>query len=149
MTKLDKYFLTLLKKDKKIDTYLPTEVVYSDEGLKPWVGGTCTYGFFSNYIQIREKYRNDKGILKHELTHARQYGNLLWLHLLLKYSDKYTLFIELDAYREQIKQYNYNTKDQYSWVIDALTNKDKYNLDIQRKEATEYADFMFGDLIKN
>ena len=149
MTKLDKWFLTRLKKDKSLETWMPTKVVFSDEGMKPWAGGYCRYKFMSNYIQIREKYEGvDNGILAHELTHAKQYGNLWFIHLILKNFDKYTLFIELDAYREQVKLYNYKKKGDYMWIVNSLTNPDKYGLKISIADAIEYADYMFEDLIE-
>ena len=147
MTKFDKYFLSKLKKDKKTSTWMPTKVVYSDEGMKSWQGGYCKYLPCSNYIQIREKYKNDKGILAHELTHARQHGLFLFFHPLLTFFDKYILFIELDAYREQVKAYNYTKEGQYMWIVNALVDPNRYGLNISMEEAMEYADFMFGDLI--
>jgi hypothetical protein len=153
MTKLDKWFLTKLKADKKIGTddlrFFKTSVEYTEEGLKPWVGGVCSYKLFGSEIKIKPKYKDkDNGILAHELTHARQYAKMKWLHLLLKKIDKYTLFIELDAYREQIKCYDYTTKGEYMWIINSLTNPKKYGLKISIKDALEYADFMFEDIIE-
>jgi len=148
MKKIEKWFLTKLKEDKKIKSYIPKTIEYN---LKDdsWIGGYAHYNFFSVDIHLRKKYKEtDFGILAHELTHARQYSRLLWLHLLLIYfSDKYVLFIELDAYREQIKYYNYTNKSQYLWIVNALINPNKYGLKISATEAIEYADFMFEDLL--
>jgi len=148
MTKFDKWALTKLKEDKDLNTWLPVKVIYTDD-LPQWVGGRCHYKIFGAEIKIKTKYKeNDPGILAHELTHAKQYGNLFWLHLLLKSFDKYTLFIELDAYREQIKAYNYIQKGQYLWIVNALLDPKRYGLKISLEEAIEYADFMFSDLIE-
>ena len=149
MTKFDKWALGWLKGKKTKGTWLPGKVIFSNEGMNEWQGGYCKYNLFSTYVQIRTKYQGkDNGILEHELRHVKQYNNLFWFHLLLKNFDKYTLFIELDAYREQVKCYNYTQKAQYLWVVNALVNPDKYGLNINHKEAIEYADFMFDDLIK-
>lgn len=55
-------------------------------------------------VRIRPAYRDDEGLLQHELIHVRQWWRTLGLHSLLYLcSKKYRLKAEVEAYREQIK----------------------------------------------
>ena len=147
LDKIDLFFLNHFKKDKSLTTWIPTTVVYSDKELPSWMGGFCRHKVFSNYIQIATKYKEDEGILRHELTHAKQYGNLFWLHLLLSNFDRYILYIELDAYREQIKAYNYKNQEDYLWIIETLISE-KYGINIDYNKVKSCADYMFKDIIE-
>lgn len=116
-------------------------IKYTDEGLKQWQGAICKtpifppilnlFGFGTCEIIIRTKYIDDQGILKHELKHAEQFKNN-WFHALrYKFNKDYRLDCELEAYREQIKDYKYESIEQCSWIIDSLVNK--YNLSLTAK----------------
>ena len=123
----------------------PEKIFYTVE-LEKWTGGVCNYNLFSKpTIKLRPKYRDDEGIKNHELAHARQYGRLLWLHPLLLSFGWYRLFTELQAYREQVKAYNYTTKSEYDWIVNSLYSK--YNIDMDKKKIQEYADYTFKDLL--
>lgn len=74
--------------------------------VKPhgWGAGSCTWKLFRAEINIDPAYRNDNGLLHHELFHAR--GNLLqnWVRA-IRYtlSDKYKYQEEVKAYALQIR----------------------------------------------
>lgn len=118
-----------------------------NQRFKSYVGGKCSYGIFNCSIKIRKKYINDIGIQKHELCHARQFGRLFWLHSTMSMlSGKYRLLIELEAYRSQVKEYNYRNESDYLCIVDALDTK--YNTKVNRSEISKYARYAFLDLIK-
>lgn len=110
-----------------------TKIKYTDEGLLPWQGAICKtpifppilnlFGIGTCTITIKPKYIEDKGILNHELKHVEQFKTKLFHILRYKYSRKYRLDCELEAYTEQIKTYSYKNITQCSWIIDALVNK--------------------------
>lgn len=114
-------------------------IVYTDD-LPPWVGGRCNYPLFPYFglgtciVEIRPKYKDDIGLLNHELKHVEQYSKD-WFHVLkYKYSKGYRYKCELEAYKEQIKAYNYLSFKEYVWIVDAMF--DKYNLDIDVRTIT-------------
>ena len=107
-------------------------IQYSDN-LPDWVGGRCNFPIFAYFglgtckIVIRPKYKDDVGIHNHEICHATQYKRD-WFHALkYKFSAKYRLEAELEAYTEQIKAYSYTNIGQAMWIVNALVNK--YDLD--------------------
>jgi len=108
-------------------------ITYSDD-LPDGVGGRTFYpfpylfGLGTCEIIIRPKYKDDKGILKHEIKHAEQYGKVFFHGLLIMFSGEYRYKCELEAYTEQIKEYKYKSVKDCSWIIDALATK--YNLNI-------------------
>lgn len=117
-----------------------------DQRFKSYVGGHCSYGIFNCAIKIRNKYKEDFGIQNHELCHARQFGRLLWIHSLLSMiCGRYRMIIELEAYREQVKAYNYTNELDCLWIVDALDKK--YNTKIPRYKISQYARYTFKDLI--
>lgn len=99
-------------------------VIYTDWLPKIVNGGVTLFGFL---IFIRPKYRNDYGLLQHELMHVRQ-----GLRMLLYRFEKYRLQLELEAYREQLR-----------WSIDKAADADifagylaeNYGLSISKDEA--------------
>lgn len=114
-----------------------SKINYTDKGLQNWQGAITKYPIFPFFglgnpkIIIRPKYKDDKGILAHELKHVEQYKKD-WLFLLkYKYSKEYRFKCELEAYKEQIKLYKYKDIKECSWLVDALVNK--YNLNIPVK----------------
>lgn len=87
----------------------------------------------------RPKYKDDIGLLNHELKHYEQWKKLNIIHILLyKYSDKYRYKCEIEAYKEQVKQYNYKTIDDAKWIVDALIGK--YNLGVSEESKQNFAD---------
>jgi hypothetical protein len=73
------------------------------DSLPPDVGG-CANG---PVIRVLKKYRDDKGILEHELVHVKQWFFTLSLHsLLYLIFPEYRLWSEVEAYKEQLKHYS-------------------------------------------
>jgi len=87
------------------------------------------------FIRIRPKYKDDKGILYHELCHVKQFWKLGIFHLgLYTWNQAYRLKCEVEAYKEQLKFppaiYNYEYyRDMYAGFI-----CDNYGLDISKGE---------------
>lgn len=131
----------------KLGKYMEPEIQFvNGSELPDGFGGYCKYGLFSCTIKINEKYINDKGIQKHELAHARQFGRLLWIHSALSFLiGKYNLLIELECYRSQVKEYNYSMKEDYEWIIEALDTK--YTTWTSKEKIREYTDYTFKDLL--
>jgi len=109
------------------------KITYSED-LPDGVGGRCFYpfpylfGLGTCEIIIRPKYKDDIGVHKHELEHARQYTSN-WCHAISYAIDaEYRYKCELEAYTEQIKEYKYKSVKECSWIIEALATK--YNLNI-------------------
>lgn len=117
--------------------------------LEEGVGGRCYYPtlpmFSTCEIVILSKYKNDKGILKHEIKHAEQYANNFFHSIKLYFSRTYRYKAELEAYTEQIKEYNYTNPSQTDWIIEALFSK--YNLSISLRKITEDVITIFNSII--
>jgi hypothetical protein len=72
------------------------------KSLPPNVGGMAN----GPVIRILEKYRDDVGLYKHELMHVKQWFMTLGLHsIFYLLSDRYKLWAEVQAYKEQAKHY--------------------------------------------
>lgn len=109
------------------------EIKYTDD-LPAWVGGRCVYpalpyfGIGTCVVQLIPKYRDDKGLLNHELKHVEQY-NRSWFHVLkYKFNNKYRMECELEAYAEQVKVYKYTKVIELDWIVTAMCTK--YQLEI-------------------
>jgi hypothetical protein len=105
------------------------KVIYTNNNWlipKKYAGVTRLFLVF-----IRPQYRNDVGLLQHELTHVRQFYKIPLIGAYLyRFSRKYRLHCELEAYREQLKHY----QQDHSWLFAGYISK-KYNLDISIEEA--------------
>lgn len=114
--------------------FLPAIVFYTNK-LIPKRFGAYTMGLF---IFIRPKYREDRGLLEHELTHARQLYRTFLLHTLFyPLSKKYRLKAEVEAYRVQL-QYPPASESPYRYrKLFAQFIATKYGLSISEKEAEE------------
>lgn len=131
--------------DKRGKWAEPKQITWTGD-MPKWKGGFCDYGFLSTTIKIRPKYKKDFGLRLHELTHARQFGRRLWLHTLLSmYSGKYRFLIELQAYRNQVREYRYVNKEQYGWVVDRLN--EQYNTGVAKIDIQTCADYVFKDVL--
>ena len=111
------------------------KIEYTDD-LPEWVGGRCEYPVFPYFglgtciIKIKNKYKNDKGLLEHEIEHANQYRNN-WFHAIkYKFDRNYRFESELNAYKKQVLEYKYRQVSQCYWIIEALHSK--YYLGISR-----------------
>lgn len=81
------------------------------------------------FVRIRPKYKDDKGLHNHELTHVAQFWKMFGLHSLMYLaSKKYRLKAEVEAYKEQLK-YNPEHKDLYADFICK-----NYGLDVSKEE---------------
>jgi hypothetical protein len=107
----------------------PTIIIYKSWGVKKKFAGT-TYG---PVIFIREEYRNDKALLEHEKTHAKQWYRTLSLHSILYMASKrYRLEAEVEAYKKTMEVNGYVNEYQYEWIVDTLRNN--YGLEVSREE---------------
>lgn len=76
--------------------------VFYTEKIKEGFGGVAKWC----RVKIRPKYRDDRGLLEHELTHVKQWYRTLFLHpVLYKFCAKYRLRSEVEAYRVQLRFY--------------------------------------------
>ena len=83
--------------------FIPIPIFYTHWGIPERFGGV----FRAFLILIRPKYRDDKGLEAHELTHARQFWRNLGLPFTILYqlSRRARLKWEVEGYREQIRHY--------------------------------------------
>lgn len=108
---------------------LPAVVFYTDNGLADWQGGVSN----GPVIRLRQKYFNDDGILAYELTHVRQWYRTIFIHpILYKISAHYRLSSEVEAYKEQLKQYGDDRSEQFSQFI-----ADMYGIKISKADALQ------------
>lgn len=85
-------------KVKFVYRILPAFIFYTNRFVRK--GGLA----FGPFIFIRPKYRNDGGLLEHELTHVKQFYRSLGFFLLGYYlSWKCRLKAEIEAYAVQLK----------------------------------------------
>lgn len=114
-------------KIKFVYKILPVLVLYTDN-LDPKWGGYC-YGPF---IKIRNKYKDDIGLLEHELTHSKQVYRTIFLHgLFYKFSETYRVKSEVEAYKVQASYYS-DTMGSYNWMSDVIL--EKYNISKYNKQ---------------
>lgn len=84
-------------KIKRIYGIIPVPVYYVED-LGKFAGRS--YGFF---ISIVEKYKDDRGLLEHELQHCRQFYRTFTLHgFLYRFISKYRYAMEIECYRIQL-----------------------------------------------
>ena len=103
-------------------------VFYTNFGVPKWAAG-CARG---PLIFIRPQYKGDAGLVAHEQVHVRQafIGLFIvhaWLYLL---SDRYKLWCEVAAYKEQAKHYADDRLPQFAGFI-----SHNYGLSITHQEA--------------
>jgi len=81
------------------------------------------------FVFIRPEHRGDTGLLSHELTHVKQWYKNPAFGLFYRFSKKFRLNSEVQAYREQLK-HSPNSVDLFAQYI-----SEKYDLDISVDEA--------------
>ncbi len=109
----------------------PYRLIY-DDAMPEEKGGT-TGGLT---VRIRPKYRDDIGILKHEEFHILQRYMTLGLHNCIKdLSKRYAIWVEVSAYREQLKWPPATVAVAFYRKIYAGFIANKYGLDITEDEA--------------
>ena len=83
---------------KFIYKFIPVPIFYV-ESLGQFAGKSN--GFF---VRIVKKYKEDKGLIEHELNHCRQFYMTLGLHgILYNVVKPYRYWAELQCYRIQLK----------------------------------------------
>jgi hypothetical protein len=111
------------------------KVTYSDD-LPTGTGGKCFYPLIPKWgtckIIIRPKYKDNLGLLKHEIKHAEQYHISFFHELKYELSKKYRYKCELEAYKEQMKTYNYTSIKECEWIVKTLLNK--YDLGVSKSD---------------
>lgn len=75
----------------------PVIVMYVDEGVKGFAG--YSYG---PLVKIKKSYKDDVGLLEHELTHSRQFYRYLGTWGLFYLSAKFRYKFEFEAYKVQL-----------------------------------------------
>ncbi len=109
---------------------LPVPVLYT----RWFVGwrGALTVWLVVPVVLIHPRYRADRGLLAHELAHARQSYRLYLLNsLLYRSSSWYRYQCELEAYRAQLR-YSPGSEKEYA---NALASQ--YELDVPVERALE------------
>jgi hypothetical protein len=108
---------------------IPVPIFFTNFGV-PKNSGGC---FRGGLIFIRPKYKNDKGLLFHEIEHAKQFWKygLIFFSLSYLLSKKFRLNREVEAYKVQLKH------DPHAANAFARFIATKYNLDISQNEALE------------
>ena len=90
--------------------------------------GTCI-------VTVDEKYKNDAGLLEHEIEHVKQYSKNPLHALMYKWCSWYRYKCEIAAYKIQTKVYGYTEKSQYNWIVNAML--DKYNIHKSKEQILE------------
>lgn len=85
------------------------KVIYSDGWMAKKILGVhaavtlCLFWPLPVIILVSPKYRNDKGLLAHELEHARQFASEWFYSVKMLCCDNYRLESELKCYKVQLK----------------------------------------------
>ena len=113
-------------------------VIYT-ENLPFGVGGRCYYPWLpligTCTIKILPKYKDDVGLLKHEMKHVEQYYRR-WDHAIKYMLDaEYRYQCELEAFTEQIREYNYKWFEKAGWIYQGLLNSYRLKVTPERVEA--------------
>jgi len=121
-------------------------VIYSDS-LEEGFGARCYYPVFPKWgtckVVIRHKYKDDMGLLNHELKHVEQYSGRLLHSLMYRFSKRYRYECELEAYKAQIVEYKYKTIGEAMWIANALFSK--YDLDIELEDVINKVTEIVGE----
>jgi len=109
------------------------KIKYVDKLPNEFAGKFYGIPFFP-VIKILKEYKEDKGLLEHELTHYKQYKRTLMFFELL-YSFKYfRLKFEVEAYKKQLEYCPDNLKE---YCLDKFAEfiSTKYKLNISKEKA--------------
>lgn len=120
--------------------WLPVPIFVSNKDLTGGKFDAKTYTFLLfTWIVVSHKFDHDGALLKHELTHCKQYyKGGLWVHSLrYRFSQSYRFSVEKEAYAVQCKEYKKSLCCTDQWVysfIDriAATFASKYRLDPEK-----------------
>lgn len=107
---------------------LPPALIFYTDNLPEGVGG-CANAFV---VRIKTKYREDMGILNHELCHVWQWWFTLGVGgILYRFSRAYRLWAEAQAYRVQMRYPPAMTLDDAAQRL----MSPRYNLNLTLDEA--------------
>jgi hypothetical protein len=111
---------------------LPCFISYSDD--IPIDSAGIASGIF---IKIRPDYKDDDGLLEHELTHIKQFYTTFMLHgILYKNSKTYRLNSEIEAYKVQLEINKNDDKQDYTdFYVKRIT--EMYDLEITTFEVKD------------
>jgi len=106
------------------------KLTYSKE-LPTGINGRCFYPLIPMFgtckIVINPKYKKDRSILLHELTHVKQYRTKLFHSFMYSFFRSYRYKSELEAYGAQIKFNKYKSIGEAISIVKALY----YNYDLR------------------
>lgn len=120
----------------KWDIKFPALVFYVAKIKDDFAGKTNAF-----VVRIKETYKDDKGLLAHEIVHVKQWFLTLGLHsLLYRFSKSYRYLAEIKAYRKQLTYVQGNEKSDVALIFAKFIST-RYNLNVTKEEA-------FKDLIK-
>lgn len=102
------------------------KVFYTDKFIPKGLDA-CTR---SIVVLIRPSFKNDISLLKHELTHVKQFYRNPLHALFYNFSKSYRLKCEIEAYKEQLKYCHPININHFAYLI-----SNNYNLDITIEEA--------------
>jgi len=117
---------------KLVYKILPVFVFYTDKFIKPQHGGIS----IAMFCFIRPKYKDDEGLLQHELTHSKQFYRFP-LHLFFyRLFDWYKLKCEVEGYKVQLSYYPHLDRNE---LIDLFAGfiAERYELNISKEKAKE------------
>jgi len=118
-------------KIKFIYKIIPIPIFYTNK-LPQCVAG-ASYG---PWIKIREYYEDDKPLLKHELTHSKQWYRLFILHgLLYRISKKWRFKSEVEAYAVQASCYSGEELLDKIELYSEFISSERYNLGVTTQHA--------------
>lgn len=108
----------------------PAIVIYTDRVPRGSAGVANAF-----VVRIRPDYRDDRGLLVHELEHVRQWWVMPVISdLLYLFSRRYRLWAEVRAYRKQVDVYPPEHREHYVNAAARLLVR-KYRLKICLKKA--------------
>lgn len=119
-------------KIKFVYSVLPTVVFYNNVITKKFNRHGVAVG---NLVFINKAYKNDEGLLQHELTHVKQfYKYMIIPFCILGYTNKYKLKFEVEAYKVQLGYCSKELKEYYlNKYAELIANT--YGLPISKAEA--------------
>lgn len=92
---------------------------------------------YGPYIKIKKSYRDDNGLLEHELTHSRQvYRSCFLMGLCYLISSKFRYNAELEAYAVQLSYAEDKDRDRLAGLFAGFI-ADKYNLKVNRDKTKQ------------
>lgn len=98
--------------------------MFSPSLVLKWIGKPCV-------IKIRPEYKEDVGLLNHEIKHVEQFNTYWFYNIRYDLSKAFRYKMELEAYTEQVRTYEYKYLSQCMWIVEALYGK--YQLDIPKE----------------